>query len=440
MTELILGFDRARAIAYRDGTTLTQGEFVADVLRTAERLPDAGFTLNLCEDRYNLLVAFGAAVARGQVSLFPNSGAPAALEQIRALYPGAHLVYDGCKPPVAMRAIEIQCSGGEPAGQASLPDVVPDRPLIHAFTSGSTGTPQPSVKTWRALVAGASQLERRAGDPRARWRAIVATVPSLHSYGLETTIVPALLSGCAIDCGRPLFPADVKAALERIPEPRGLITTPLHLKALIASSVTFPPIGLVMCATAPLSIDLARQAESRLQTRVLEIYGCTESGYVATRWTADGGDWVTRDDMQIQILGERHAVAADFLSAPVVLADVLETDGGRNFRLIGRSSDMVNIAGKRASLSGMSQMLMKIEGVEDGVILVPESNDESEVRRLVAVVVAPGLLEDHIRQAFRQLVDPVFVPRQVIIVDMLPRNETGKLPLDELRSLVNRAV
>ena len=89
--------------------------------------------------------------------------------------------------------------------------------------------------------------------------------------------MPTLLNGCAMDCGRPLFPADVKAALEGVPAPRCLVTTPLHLKALIASPVAYPPISLLMSATAPLSIDLAKQAESRLGARIFEIYGCTKS-------------------------------------------------------------------------------------------------------------------------------------------------------------------
>jgi acyl-coenzyme A synthetase/AMP-(fatty) acid ligase len=439
MSKFIPTFDENRVIAWRSGIALTQGELLADVLRTAERLPSAGFALNLCEDRYNFLVGFGAAVARGQVSLLPHTGALGALAQIAAQYPETHLLYDGPEPPAAVPATAVRCSGGERSTRDSLPNVPLDWPLIHAFTSGTTGTPQAATKTWRALLGGAHQLERRAGDPRTAWQSIVSTVPSGHSYGLEAGIVPTLLNGCAIECGRPLFPADVKAALERVPAPRCLVTTPLHLKALITSPVAYPPISLLMSATAPLSIDLAKHAESRLGARIFEIYGCTESGYVATRWTAQGGDWTMRDDMRLHSLGESYAVAADFLSRDVALADEIDTTDNRTFRLAGRSSDMINIAGKRASLSGMTRTLMDIEGVKDGVILMPDSGDESEVRRVLAVVVAPGVSQEEIRRAFQQRVDPVFVPRRIVLVDALPRNETGKLPLDGVWALVSQA-
>ena len=59
-----------------------------------------------------------------------------------------------------------------------------------------------------------------------------------------------------------------------------------------------------------------------------------------------------------------------------------------------------------------------------------------EVRRLVAIVVAPGITTEAIRTALRRSLDPVFVPRHVILVDQLPRNETGKVPAERLRALL----
>jgi acyl-coenzyme A synthetase/AMP-(fatty) acid ligase len=438
MNELLPAFEEDRVIAWRNGTGLTQGEFLADVLKTADRLPNAGFVLNVCEDRYNFLVAFGAAAVRNWVVVLPHTAAPDALTQIGAQYPSIHLVYDAAVPPVTMPATAVRCFGGRRAERRNLPSVAPDHPLVHAFTSGSTGIPQASTKTWRALTAGARQLVDRAGDPRRTWQSIVSTVPSGHSYGLEVGIVPALMTGCATYCGRPLFPADVGLALERVPAPRCLVTTPLHLKALVTSSVSFPPIGLMICATAPLPLDLAQQAETRLGARVFEIYGCTESGYVATRWTTADSDWLVRDDMRLEALGGGCAIVADFLQAPVTLADVIETEDYRTFRLIGRSTDMLNIAGKRASLAGLGRILVDIEGVRDGVFIPPANGVDTEVQRLVAVVVAPGMSAEAIRNALRGRIDPAFVPKRVILVDQLPRNETGKLPLERLRALLKQ--
>src|SRR5262249_5306640 len=110
----------------------------------------------------------------------------------------------------------------------------------------------------------------------------------------------------------------------------------------------------------------------------------------------------------------------------------------RTFRLVGRSADMVNIAGKRASLAGLGRILTDIDGVRDGVFIPPESVVDTDVQRLVAIVVAPGISAEAIRSALRRRVDPVFVPRRVILVDQLPRNETGKLPMERLRALLEQ--
>jgi acyl-coenzyme A synthetase/AMP-(fatty) acid ligase len=146
-----------------------------------------------------------------------------------------------------------------------------------------------------------------------------------------------------------------------------------------------------------------------------------------------------RDDMQMHRVGDVHSVTAEFLPQAVPLADVIETQDYRSFRLVGRSSDMINIAGKRASLSGVNQILLEIPGVEDGVVLVPDNEGASPVVRVAAIVVAPHLSKEEVRTAMRERVDPVFVPRQIVFVHKLPRNETGKLPRERLMTLLSEA-
>ena len=55
------------------------------------------------------------------------------------------------------------------------------------------------------------------------------------------------------------------------------------------------------------------------------------------------------------------------------------------------------------------------------------------------MVVAPSQAADKIIAALRGQIDPVFLPRRVVHVERMPRNAVGKLPLAELRALVQRA-
>jgi hypothetical protein len=82
-------------------------------------------------------------------------------------------------------------------------------------------------------------------------------------YGFESTVLLALLSGNAFSAERPFYPADICAAVAAVPRPRALISTPVHLRALLAAGIELPPIDLIVSATAPLTLDLAREVEAR---------------------------------------------------------------------------------------------------------------------------------------------------------------------------------
>jgi acyl-coenzyme A synthetase/AMP-(fatty) acid ligase len=68
--------------------------------------------------------------------------------------------------------------------------------------------------------------------------------------------------------------------------------------------------------------------------------------------------------------------------------------------LRGRNSDLLEIAGKRASLGDLNRRLLAIAGVEDGVMFTLDA-DAGSVCRLAALVVAPALSEAHILAALR---------------------------------------
>jgi acyl-coenzyme A synthetase/AMP-(fatty) acid ligase len=121
----------------------------------------------------------------------------------------------------------------------------------------------------------------------------------------------------------------------------------------------------------------------------------------------------------------------------VSLADIVSlSHEGRHFRLHGRHADLLEIAGKRASLGDLTRRLLAVPGVRDGVVFQLEGGDALDVHRIAALAVAPGLDEHAILDALRRAIDPVFLPRPLRLVDALPRNETGKLPRAALLALL----
>jgi acyl-coenzyme A synthetase/AMP-(fatty) acid ligase len=122
------------------------------------------------------------------------------------------------------------------------------------------------------------------------------------------------------------------------------------------------------------------------------------------------------------------------------LSDVIELHSERSFSLVGRSSDMVNIAGKRTSLAFLNLQLNAVPGVLDGVFVIPECDEAMRdgVTRLTALVVAPTLTASRLLEALRERIDSAFLPRPLCFVDALPRNATGKLTHSAVSALIDR--
>lgn len=425
--------DLEAPLAWCAGVPVSAAQFIAEAQWLAERLPPGARPVNLCRDRYRFALGLAAALLRGQTSLMPPNALPETLQQLGSDGRIVVLHDDPAEAAAGLLTLAVV----RPAGLAparEVPRLAADLEAVCLLTSGSTGPPQPHVKRWGPLVANigaeAQRLAELLGRDSIAGLNVLATVPAQHSYGFESSVLLALLGGAAFDAGRPFYPADIAAELARLPAPRALVTTPFHLKALLLAGVALPPAALVLSATAPLSPQLAAQAEQALDARLVEIYGCTEAGQVAARRTTDGPTWTTLGALHLWREGEgdseRFLVAGGHVTEPTPLADVLELQDERRFRLLGRANDLIHVAGKRSSLAHLNFHLNRIEGVDDGAFWMPPEQADG-VTRPVAFVVAPALSEAQVIQALRERLEPAFVPRRVIHVDALPREATGKL-------------
>jgi len=309
------------------------------------------------------------------------------------------------------------------------------QPALILFTSGSTGRPAPVPKSWGVLVRSARAAGSRLGVAAMGGATVIGTVPHQHSYGLESMILLAWQHGLIVDAGGLFFPADIRAALAAADQKSILVTTPVHLRALVAEPGGMPPAALILSATAPLPLCLAAAAEACFRAPLVEIYGCTEAGQVATRRTVRDAAWQCLDGVTLTVRDGGAWASGAAVEGTARLHDEIEQTGPDNFLLGGRSADLVDVAGKRTSLEYLNRQLLEIGGVSDGVFLKPESGGEG-VARLAAVVVAPGLLAEAIMAALRTRIDAAFLPRPLELVAALPRNALGKLPRDALLRLL----
>ncbi len=431
----------AAVVAYRSGRAIEARQFLTDAAQLADRLPASMHVLNVCSDRYRFAVGLAACLMTERVSLLPSTHTPEVIRQLAQFAPDVFCLTDEPACSIDLPRFQfpdLPSGAAAVSGAAALqsPRISTTQLAAIVFTSGSTGTPLPYKKTWGKLARCVRDGAPRLGLLDGRAHALIGTVPAQHMYGFESTVLLALLSGNAFGAERPFYPADICAAVAAVPRPRELVTTPVHLRALLASGVSLPPIDLIVSATAPLALDLALEAEAKFQTRVLEIYGSTETGQIATRRTAESPIWHLWPNVRLIARDGQVFAQGGHVEQMTPMCDVIEITGEDEFVLHGRTADLVNVAGKRSSFGYLNAQLTAIPGVVDGAFFLPDAQPRGTgVARLAAVVVAPTLSAAQLTEHLRRRIDPVFLPRPLLLVDQLPRNATGKLPLQALQSL-----
>ncbi|NOQ65371.1 MAG: hypothetical protein GQ582_12745 [Methyloprofundus sp.] len=178
-----------------------------------------------------------------------------------------------------------------------------------------------------------------------------------------------------------------------------------------------------------MSRDLAQQIECHLQAPVFELLGSTETLSFASRQATHCEYWQPYAGIKLSLKDTSFYLSGGHVFTELRLDDQFEISPNGSFKLLGRASDLIKIAGKRASLNELNQHLSQIEGVDDGVFFA------SKNERLSAIVVS-SLSKQQIINALKANIDEVFLPRSLYTVSSLPRNTLGKLIKLELEQLI----
>ena len=430
------------AVVGATGTWTWQQVHEASIV-LARRIRGASAVCNLCSSRLAFLITLLATLRNGSLMVLPPSSSDADIAAVLNAQPDTIVVgdaeegvepacedalrngvYVACRPqwkPCAASAFDL---GWQPAWDAVAV-------LLH--TSGTTGNPQPQPKTLLQLATGAlvlgARLAAEVEGGLGRIDHLVCSVPAQHMFGLECSIMLSLVHGTPVLDRRPLLPADVAAAFDEVRR-AAWIATPMHLQSLVRSGAALPACAFAIASTMPLGHALALQSEQLLAAPVLEIYGSTETGALALRRTARETRWSPLHGVRLDpVEGATLARGAHFAS-PVQLLDEIVVEANGVFTLLGRQADLVKIAGRRASLAGLNLLLQDLPGLGDGVFYLPPTGNPTE--RLCLIYAGPPLERAAARRWLRARLDPVFLPRDFIRLDRMPRGETGKLRLSSL--------
>ncbi|MES2637262.1 MAG: AMP-binding protein, partial [Pseudomonadota bacterium] len=355
-----------KTIAWRNGKAISVQRFLADVDDLAALLPAGKHILNVCRDRYHFTVGLAAAMISNKISVLPPTHTPEMIRQLKTFCPDVFCLHDNLDCNIALPQLSYPTMVKHTNRELKIPQVDVQQLIAIVFTSGSTGAPVPHAKTWGSLVRNVQTQAKRLGLLAEDNYNIIGTIPPQHMYGLESTVLLPLQTSNALSSAQPFYAADIASEIETIPAPRMLVSTPLHLRLLLDAELNLSELTLILSATAPLSVSLALKLEKTLKTPLIEIYGSTETGQIATRRTTHSEVWHLLPQVRLTQRGEKIWAEGGHVETAAALNDLIETTHADHFLLHGRTQDLINIAGKRSSLANLNHHLNAIDGVIDG--------------------------------------------------------------------------
>lgn len=355
---------------------------------------------------------------------------------------------------------------------ARTASVQPDHPSDLLFTSGTTGRPKGALTTHRQNLATYWAWSGRTGvtgDDR-----YLVINPLFHCFGYKAGVLACLLRGATMVL-QPVF--DVDRALraveaERItvlPGPPTIYTELLDAPG--RDRFDLSSLRLAVTGAAVVPVALVRRMRAELFPEVLTAYGLTETCGTVTVCSADddaetvaltAGRPIDGTEVRVadgdrrplppgrdgRILVRGYHVMHGYLDDPRATAAAVDADGWLdtgdvghldargNLVITGRTKDMFVVGGFNVYPAEVEQVLAGHDAVaEAAVVGVPDARLGEVGRAYVTVrpgaATEPADLIGHCRERLANFK----VPREVVVVEALPRNATGKVDKTVLRTV-----
>jgi len=354
---------------------------------------------------------------------------------------------------------------------ASVPAPTSEDVALIQYTSGTTGSPKGATLSHRNLTVNAAQA--RAWVPAIpRGTAVVyAVLPLFHAYGLTLCLTFAMSMGARLALF-PRFDPDLVIPVIRKHPPTFLPAVPPIYERLRAAAeqtgVSIEGIRIAISGAMPLSQAIITPWEELTKGYLVEGYGLSETSPVLmanpvserrkqgtvglplpgteirvvdpdepTRDVAPGerGELLVRGPQVMSGYWKKpEETAAVFVDGWFRTGDIVTVDEEGFVTIVDRIKELVITGGFNVSPSEVEEALRGFEGVADvAVVGLPSARNGEEV--VAAVVPEPGATVDAsaLRAHGRQILGAYKVPRQVFMVDELPKSLIGKVLRKKVR-------
>ena len=324
-----------------------------------------------------------------------------------------------------------------------------DFDALGVFTSGSTGDPvRIDKKIWQ-LENEVEALEYTFGDLIPRGVAFIRSVSHQHFFGMPFALLWAVSRGSMITRQA------IKGGHEwNTSYPQVLVTSPSFLKSIVDLDAEHKNIGTgvksIFSAGGFLDDAVHRSINKVANTRVVDIYGSSETGHIAWRsspdmpWELQKGVEFKKPIDEILEIKSKFCPNNDWFTT-----SDLARQSGDSFEILGRADRILKIEGTRISLSQLVNAIKESDLVEDCHISDLEGGRRSQLGCVIKLnshgcllISTEGKLAliNQLKISLRGKVNSIAIPRRWRFVDKFPQNAMGKVVKKNLDDLFSENI
>jgi acyl-CoA synthetase (AMP-forming)/AMP-acid ligase II len=327
-----------------------------------------------------------------------------------------------------------------------------NRPNLLKLTSGTTATPRAICFRSEHLLADCNQICETMGITDGDLN--FGVIPMSHSYGFSNLLTPLIARGVPMVISGDRTPRAILADLVRT-NATVFPGMPVFYQAFCEMEHVpgLPKLRLCISAGAPLPIAIAIRFQEKFNLRIHAFYGASECGGICyDRYAINSSEGFVGEAMegvQVELVDPEasttrvrvHSAAVGDCYFPepeehrlgdgIFVPDDLLARSDSGLKIVGRISDVINVAGKKVNPVEVEAHLLRFTGVRQAVVFGRESALRNE-EVAACVVVAPNVSETDLLQFCRGALSAWQVPKRIFIVATIPANERGKISRRDL--------
>jgi acyl-CoA synthetase (AMP-forming)/AMP-acid ligase II len=332
-----------------------------------------------------------------------------------------------------------------------------DRPALLKLTSGTTAAPRAIRFRSEQLLADCSQICHTMGLTEDDLN--FAVIPLSHSYGFSNLVTPLLVFGIPIVLSRDRMPRAVLDDLART-DATVFPGMPIFYQAFceLEKAPPLPKLRLCISAGAPLPLEIARKFREKFGQSIHSFYGSSEcggicydrkanlleAGFVGPPMQGVQIDMIEPESPASRIRVRSQAAGDGYFPDPdpeklgrdYFVPDDLLSQSEAGFQIVGRISDVINVAGKKVNPAEVEAELLHFSGVQAAVVFGRGSTLRNE-EVAACVVAGADVRETELLDFCRGRLSGWQVPKRIFFVEEIPVNERGKVSRRELAQRFN---